>query len=113
MNVFTRLAILMLCIGCWMDDSAYVERRDAFLDLDGDGVTPNDGDCDDDSPMIHPSADEICDDVDNNCDGLIDEEPVSGEQWYVDLDGDGCLNDLITTCDTPSQPAVSEPEDCD
>lgn len=98
---------------CWMDDASYIERRDTLFDLDGDGYTPNDGDCDDSSAMIHPNSDEICDGIDNNCDGLLDEDPVSGEQWYVDLDGDGCLNDLIFTCEVPNQPAVSTPENCE
>lgn len=30
-------------------------------------------DCDDTNPAINPDADEICDDVDNNCDGRVDE----------------------------------------
>lgn len=34
-----------------------------------------DGDCDDADPAVHPDAEEICnDDVDNNCNGLIDTE---------------------------------------
>lgn len=107
------LMALVVCTSCWMDDASYIERRDAFVDQDGDGFTPNDGDCDDSSAMIHPNADEICDGIDNNCDWLIDEEPVSGEQWYVDLDGDGCLNDLIFTCDAPNQPAMLAPENCE
>lgn len=111
----TRIWIFSCVVttGCWMDDTSYKERRQHFLDLDGDGYTPNGGDCDDDDAMVHPDADEICDDTDNNCDGLIDEEPVLGEEWYVDLDGDGCLNDPILTCGIPSVPASEDREDCD
>jgi Carboxypeptidase regulatory-like domain/Putative metal-binding motif/Bacterial Ig domain len=67
-----------------------------YVDRDGDGFgSPNIGihateqpegfvtdntDCDDSRADIHPGADEICDDgVDNNCDGLIDEDPVPPE----------------------------------
>ena len=95
-----------------MDDAPFLERRSVFVDSDGDGFTPNDGDCNDDDPMVHPEADEICDSIDNNCDGLYDEEPVLGEEWYVDLDGDGCLDDLILTCGTPSSSAMASPEEC-
>jgi large repetitive protein len=37
------------------------------------GYVLNDGDCDDANAAIHPDVDEIDDNVDNNCDGIIDE----------------------------------------
>ena len=41
--------------------------------VDAEGVATNSGDCDDGDPEVHPAADEVCDEVDNNCDGEIDE----------------------------------------
>ena len=38
---------VLFVMGCWMDDTPYVERRAHFTDQDGDGYTPNDGDCND------------------------------------------------------------------
>ena len=96
-----------------MNDQSYLERRDYFLDGDRDGFSPNDGDCNDDDPMVHPDADEICDLIDNNCDGLLDEDPVLGDEWYVDLDGDNCFDDLIVTCDPPTEQARETEDDCD
>ena len=49
-------------------------------DADGDGF-PSTVDCDDSNPAIHPGAIEICNGVDDNCDGNIDEG--------FDQDGDG------------------------
>jgi len=51
-------------------------------DLDGDGFTPADGDCDDDNRMTWPGATELCDGEDNDCDGQID-------AVEADQDGDG------------------------
>jgi len=51
-------------------------------DLDGDGVSNCGGDCDETNPDVHVDAPEVCDYVDNNCDGDI---PI----WDVDNDGDG------------------------
>jgi subtilisin family serine protease len=42
-------------------------------DSDGDGYTTCANDCDDGNPAINPSASEVCDNKDNNCDGSIDE----------------------------------------
>ena len=56
-------------------------------DSDGDGFSQADGDCDDDDPSSYPGAEEICDELDNNCNGLIDEG--HDKWWYLDLDADG------------------------
>jgi len=58
------------------------------VDADGDGYG-GDSDCDDASAAVHPGADERCDGLDNDCDGVIDEDPVDGEVFFVDADGDG------------------------
>ncbi len=52
-----------------------------YKDRDGDGWLGFE-DCDDNNPKIHTGAPEICDNQDNNCNGLIDEDlvcpPTSG-----------------------------------
>lgn len=44
-------------------------------------------DCDDTQATVHRRASEVCDHVDNNCDGAVDE----GQQlaFFLDADGDG------------------------
>jgi hypothetical protein len=49
-------------------------QSDLPCDNDQDGDHYNAGDdCDDTNPLIHPWALEVCDGVDNDCDGLVDE----------------------------------------
>ncbi len=57
----------------------------------GDGLASVGGDCDDGDPAISPDATEVCDGVDNNCDGAIDEGV--GITVYADGDGDGYGDD--------------------
>ena len=55
------------------DDVIFPDDDDVTgADNDLDGYTDID-DCDDNDPLINPGAPEICDTVDNNCDGSIDE----------------------------------------
>lgn len=62
------------------------------IDQDGDGFVSSE-DCNDADPNVHPLADEICNDVDDNCDGRIDYNPVDGSVFLVDFDADGFGND--------------------
>lgn len=45
------------------------------VDKDKDGYDSQ-SDCDDNDPNVHPNAKEICDGKDNDCDGLIDNNPA-------------------------------------
>jgi hypothetical protein len=47
------------------------------------------GDCDDGNAAIYPGASEVCDGVDEDCDGTIDNDPLDGTTHYQDADGDG------------------------
>ena len=80
-------------------------------DSDGDGVYGDD-DCDDQDASIGPGAEEICDGVDNNCDGTVDEGVMS--TWYIDSDGDGFGDptETIEACEAP-EGAVPNATDCD
>ena len=41
-------------------------------DYDGDGYSRDDGDCDEGDSSVYPGADEAWDEVDNDCDGAVD-----------------------------------------
>jgi hypothetical protein len=70
------------------------------------------GDCNDSNAAIHPGATEVCNSVDDNCNGQIDEGQI-GPTWYRDSDGDG-YGDLANSTQACSQPAgyVANHDDC-
>ena len=105
--------MILWMLGCWMDQDSYYETATLLLDQDQDGYTINDGDCNDLDPMIHPDADEICDEVDNDCNDLIDDEPVSGDRWYYDDDNDGCAESWTLFCENPESGYEESSGDCD
>ncbi|MEZ4990840.1 MAG: DUF5005 domain-containing protein [Saprospiraceae bacterium] len=83
--------------------------------LPPEGYTANDEDCDDDNPNIHPGAAEICNGIDDNCNGQTDED-LMNFTYYRDQDQDAYGNpDLsITTCDNlPPEGYTTNDEDCD
>jgi hypothetical protein len=107
---FLLLGMLSACGGP-STDSEPPGPQLADLDADDDGYLEHE-DCDETDPDVHPGAFEICDDIDNDCDGLIDEEVLS--VWYTDADGDGYGDDESQTlaCDEPTD-TVSVGGDCD
>lgn len=67
-------------------------------------------DCDDGDSGVSPGGTlEICDSVDNNCDGVIDTDAVDQVIWSYDADGDGFRDNnadtVVETCFEPSIPA--------
>ena len=57
------------------------------LDLDGDGVDTCNGDCDDNDANTYPGANEICDGIDNHCDGGLPADEHDGD-LQTECEGD-------------------------
>ncbi len=113
-----------------IDEDGASGSTDYYRDIDGDGYgdagevisacdqpdgyVTDDTDCDDLLPSVYPSADEVCDGLDNDCDDEIDEDSDEDATWYADDDNDGFGDDGDTTtaCEAPDG-YVAAPGDCD
>lgn len=86
----------------------------APVDSDSDG-SPDDVDCDDENANVHPAAEEVCDGVDNDCDGGTD-EGLATHMYFLDADtdthGDAAVP-TATCAETPPEGYVSNDDDCD
>ncbi len=84
------------------------------------GYVSDNTDCDDLSTSINPSAVEVCDSVDNDCDALTDDDDSSLDiatttRWYVDNDTDGYGDENdpgLSYCAAPAG-TVDDNTDCD
>ena len=53
------------------------------------------GDCDDNDPKVNPKAAEVCNGVDDNCDGVVDGANLPlCKSYYLDADGDGYISTI-------------------
>ena len=90
----------------------YEEPPDTVVDDDGDGFTKEEGDCNDQDAGIYPGLPEVCDSLDNNCDGVVDEGVAT--TYYADGDSDGYGDPGATAADcAPPSGYVSIATDCD
>ena len=80
-------------LGC-SNKEVTTQEETISVDADGDGFT-EDVDCNDADIQVSPEAMELCDGIDNNCDGNIDEEVTT--TFYGDSDGDGFGNPIVTS----------------
>ena len=81
----------------------------------GDGWVEDASDCDDFAGETHPGATELCNGIDDDCDGATDEDDAADAvTWYEDLDGDdhGVASSTTVSCTQPSSFASLD-DDCD
>ncbi|MDP6931982.1 MAG: MopE-related protein, partial [Myxococcota bacterium] len=112
-----------------LDGSDALDPTVWYLDLDGDGYgdegdvgekacdapagrVSDNTDCEDQDSSIHPDAEDLCDEVDTDCDGAVDDDEA--QDWYLDADQDGWgdSDQSASACDPPAL-YVDQGGDCD
>ncbi|MES2638027.1 MAG: FG-GAP-like repeat-containing protein [Myxococcota bacterium] len=85
-----------------------------LVDGDADGFPACD-DCDDSVGDVHPDATELCNAVDDDCDGSRDEGATDASSWYLDRDGDGFTDPVtrVDACAAPHGYLAGTEADCD
>ncbi len=81
-----------------------------LIDEDGDGHAPTSlgacgSDCDDTDKTVYIGAEELCDGIDNNCNGDFDE---TAPTWYADCDGDGFAAGTLSARQSCSAPPAGK-----
>ncbi len=106
----SRLLMAGVCaclVGCGLLSEPPVDR-------DQDGFS-SDEDCDDSDPNVHPGAPELCDEVDQDCDGAVaDPDAIDAAVYHPDMDNDGRgdPDGAVTSCVQPEGHVV-DGTDCD
>ena len=100
------------------DQDGFGDPADVLVRCFDASRVDNGEDCDDNDAARNPLAAEVCNDVDDDCDGLTDDDdvvdPKGGQTFYADTDFDG-LGDpaaALVACEQPFG-AVRNAEDCD
>ncbi|MFH1465390.1 MAG: putative metal-binding motif-containing protein [Pseudomonadota bacterium] len=102
-------------------DEGAVNTATFYTDADGDGFgdaaapvlacavgagqSAEAGDCDDADPGVSPASAELCNGLDDDCDGSTDEDDATdAPAWYADGDGDGYGDDAdpVYACAAPA-----------
>ena len=120
-HLYPLLAVLVGLLGCPPPEpQSGVDTGDSgeviSVDEDEDGFTVADGDCDDSNPTVYPGAEEICDGMDSDCDGLL---PIDDPDTDQDADGfSACVDDCDDDDPTVHPGAIEIPgdgidQDCD
>ncbi|MCB9743326.1 MAG: hypothetical protein H6741_32460 [Alphaproteobacteria bacterium] len=100
----------------WYDGVDQDCAEDDDFDADGDGWDAEawgGQDCLDLDPTVNPDGVEVCDGLDNDCDGEVDDAAQDAPVWYADLDGDGYGDPEtgLVACEAPTG-MVADGTDC-
>jgi hypothetical protein len=90
------------------------DGSNGYADADADGWAAC-TDCDDRTAAVSPDGAEVCNRVDDDCDGAIDEDDATDvSTWYADSDADsfGDPGSADLACDQPLG-YVADDQDCD
>ena len=114
------LGVALAALGCSTPENGFGDDTD---DVDHDGWTIEDGDCDDRDASVHPDAEEVCDGVDTDCDGSIPQDEITdgdADGWALCMDcdeGDAGVNpgadEICDGVDNDCDPATDEGLDGD
>ncbi|MBM4365434.1 MAG: hypothetical protein FJ102_04415 [Deltaproteobacteria bacterium] len=109
------MSLVLFLVGCpdAISTDPGKDSGNEDFDQDGDGYIGED-DCDEGDGTVNVGAPELCDGVDNDCDGSTDEEATDMATFYADADSDGHGDAAAPTeaCEQPSG-YVESADDCD